>query len=104
LTQARRAGLFDRAAGVVFGSFVGCDAPPNTEATDAAFVLRSFADSIGIPVAAGFPFGHRPCGWSLPFGARARLDARGGIGAPTLTLLQSAVGPREIPGAPPVDP
>jgi muramoyltetrapeptide carboxypeptidase len=52
LTQLEQAGLFDRAAGVVFGTFSGCD----TRELEELFVR--FARRTGKPVASNFPFGH----------------------------------------------
>ena len=52
LTQLEQAGLFDRAAGVVFGSFTGSD-PKELEE-----LFSRFAERTGVPVACGFPFGH----------------------------------------------
>ena len=52
LTQLEQAGLFDRAAGVVFGTFSGCD-PRELEELFVRFARRT-----GKPVAANFPFGH----------------------------------------------
>ncbi|MBR7103581.1 MAG: LD-carboxypeptidase [Lentisphaeria bacterium] len=52
LTQLEQAGLFDRAAGVVFGSFSGSD-PRELEELFCRFAART-----GLPVVCGFPFGH----------------------------------------------
>jgi muramoyltetrapeptide carboxypeptidase len=93
LTQLRHAGFFAKAAGVVFGDFARCNTPGGAEETNLGWVLRDRCRALGIPVALGFPFGHRAKSWSLPFGARARLDAPAGKPA-SLTLLQSAVRTR----------
>jgi muramoyltetrapeptide carboxypeptidase len=52
LTQLEQSGLFEQAAGVVFGSFTGSD-PAELEE-----LFNRFAARIGKPVAAGFPYGH----------------------------------------------
>ena len=52
LTQLEQSGLFDRVAGVVFGTFSGCDLRELEE------LLSRFAARINKPVACGFPFGH----------------------------------------------
>jgi muramoyltetrapeptide carboxypeptidase len=52
LTQLEQNGLFDRAEGVIFGSFSGCD-PKELEE-----LFIRFARRINKPVATGFPFGH----------------------------------------------
>ena len=51
-----------------------------------AFLAERLAP-LGVPVAAGFPFGHVDPSWTLPLGVRARLDADAG----TLALLEPAV-------------
>lgn len=63
------------------------DAPEPVEGTDAMEVIRDRLGGLGIPVAAGFPFGHVDDNWTLPLGVRARLDAD----AATVALLEPAV-------------
>ncbi|MCA8949304.1 MAG: LD-carboxypeptidase, partial [Planctomycetes bacterium] len=46
---------------------------------------------LDVPVACGLPFGHRPGAWTLPFGARARLEAPADGSPATLRLLEPAV-------------
>ncbi|HEU4454917.1 MAG TPA: LD-carboxypeptidase [Longimicrobium sp.] len=88
LTQLRLAGVLDAVAGIALGDFT--DSPG--EGTDGmptdADVLRERLGDLGIPVAAEFPFGHVDDNWTLPMGARARLDADAG----TLEVLEPAVG------------
>ena len=52
LTQLEQAGLFERAAGVVFGSFSGSDPGELQE------LFQRFAARTGLPAVAGFPYGH----------------------------------------------
>jgi muramoyltetrapeptide carboxypeptidase len=85
LTQLRLAGLLGRVAGVAVGAFT--EAGDATGAPSVTDVLEDRLGDLGIPVAAGFPFGHVADNWTLPLGVRARLDA----GAGTLTLLDPAV-------------
>ena len=94
LTQLVQSGFLSKAAGVVFGDFARCNAPGGTEETNLAWVLKDRCRALGVPVATGFPFGHRAKAWSLPFGARARLEAPAAKPA-SLTLLQSAVRVRK---------
>jgi muramoyltetrapeptide carboxypeptidase len=88
LTQLRLAGVFDAVAGVALGAFSetpgdGENGMPTTDE-----VLRDRLESLGVPVAMGFPFGHVDDNWTLPVGALARLDADAG----TLEVLEPAVG------------
>jgi muramoyltetrapeptide carboxypeptidase len=76
------------AAGIVLGAFneipdAGGEHVPLIEE-----VLEDLLGDLGIPVAHGFPFGHVEDNWTLPFGARARLDANAG----TLEVLEAGVG------------
>jgi muramoyltetrapeptide carboxypeptidase len=79
LTQLRLAGVFDRAAAVIFGEMRGCDeAEASTSLgapATARMVIGEFAGTITGPVVIGFPSGHTtgPC-WTLPFGVRCRLS------------------------------
>lgn len=81
LTHLRLAGVFRDIAGVVLGDF---DSAANPE-VDA--VIRDRLGDLGVPVAAGFPFGHVSATWTLPLGVRARLDADQG----SLELLEAAL-------------
>jgi len=96
LAQLRLAGVLERVAGVALGAFSdcpdeGCDGVPLQVA-----VLREYLEPLGVPVAAGFPFGHVADNWTLPLGVRARLDADAG----TLALLESAVAPAGVTSLP----
>ena len=74
LTQLLRAGWFDGVAGLVIGSFTDCGPPEEVEA-----VLLARLVPLGVPMVAGFEFGHTPTMVSVPFGVRAVLDADHGI-------------------------
>jgi muramoyltetrapeptide carboxypeptidase len=90
LTQLIASGFFTGVAGVLLGDFSRCVAPTGTETTDLAWVFEDRLGALGVPVAAGFPFGHRARAWTLPVGVRARLDAQA-PGAATLALLEPCV-------------
>jgi len=76
LTQLRLAGVLDRAAGVVLGSFADCDEPGG--AVSAQSVLTDLLKDFNGPVVRGFPSGHtRDPFVTLPFGVRARVAANG---------------------------
>ncbi len=74
LSQLRLAGVLDRIAGLVLGSFSGAEAP------DA--VLADHLVSLRRPVLAGWPSGHGQPNRPLPLGVMAELD----VAAGTLTL------------------
>lgn len=74
LTQLKYAGIFARAAAVVFGEMRGCDERPG-DTTAQAVIADFFGDFRG-PVLFGFPSGHTtgPT-FTIPFGVRARAQA-----------------------------
>ncbi|MCY3765931.1 MAG: LD-carboxypeptidase [Gemmatimonadetes bacterium] len=82
LTQLRMAGVFDRAAGVVFGQFEGCE-PERDEEGTVDDVLRDFSTSVSVPVFWGLPYGHGEGRRVLPIGLRATVDGSRG----TLTIV-----------------
>ena len=89
LTHMRLAGLLDRVAGVVLGDFHVSNTALASEHAPMQRVLEERLADLEVPVGCAFPFGHRPGSWTLPFGARARLevDAAGA----RLTLLEAGV-------------
>ncbi|MGE5189977.1 MAG: LD-carboxypeptidase, partial [Gemmatimonadota bacterium] len=85
LTQWIQSGRLSRIAGIVAGRI----APVAGETEDD--VRRAFADAgrrLSVPVWYGFPAGHGAMNFALPFGVRARIDARG-----RLFLPESPVAP-----------
>jgi muramoyltetrapeptide carboxypeptidase len=89
LTQLELAGVFQAAAGVVTGDFIGCDEPASSKIASptACEVLRERLGRLGIPVVLGAPIGHGDRNRALPYGTRVELDASAG----TLTALEGAV-------------
>src|SRR5699024_1099977 len=69
LTQLRRAGYFDHAAGVVAGSFTRCG---DSELVDRLLLDR--LGDLGVPILAGANIGHGLAQQPWPIGVRARLD------------------------------
>jgi muramoyltetrapeptide carboxypeptidase len=70
LTQLRLAGVLDRVAGFVLGSFTE-QAAPNA-------LLREMLAGLGKPLLAGWPAGHGTPNQPLPLGLRVVLDATAG--------------------------
>jgi muramoyltetrapeptide carboxypeptidase len=91
LTQLRNAGVFDRAAGLVFGDMRSVDdksrVPFDFTYED---VLTELLGSATIPVITHAPFGHALDQITLPLGATASLEARSG-GTIELALTESPV-------------
>ena len=87
LTQLLTAGVLDGIRGVAVGAF---SETPNAEGADLPEIQAVLLDrlgGLGVPIAYDFPFGHIDESWTLPVGARARLDA----GAGRLELLEPGV-------------
>lgn len=81
LSQLRLAGLLDRFAGVLVGTFDGADD------AELAAVLKDYFGGFKGPVLVGFPVGHTAYNATLPHGGRVELNADAG----TLTLLEPPV-------------
>ena len=76
LTQLRLARKLERTVGVLLGRFKDCEAEkPGTTSDD---VLKEILIKLEVPVIANFPSGHGDENWTLPLGARIRLDADSG--------------------------
>jgi muramoyltetrapeptide carboxypeptidase len=79
LTQLRRSGWFDGAAGVVLGSWADCE--------PAGPVVAEVLGSLGLPILDDLGFGHGQDPITVPLGMLAELDADAG----TLTLERPAL-------------
>lgn len=95
LTHLLRSGWFDGVRGVVLGSWEGC----GDQGTDTAVSVTRRLAHLGVPVVAGFAFGHAAHQLTVPLGLVATLDACAG----TLTMHEPALAGRSLngPGDPP---
>ena len=89
LTQLKRCGVLDEAAGFVIGEITDWQKHVSDPAESLTIeqVWQDIIVPLGKPAIIGFPFGHVANPLTLPLGVRARLDATAG----TLTLLEPAV-------------
>ena len=88
LTQLALAGVFEKAAGVVFGSFTGCGISPDRFGTFSLNdVFEQHLGKTGKPTFAGAMVGHVSEKRTIPIGIAAEIDAESG----TLELLEPAV-------------
>jgi muramoyltetrapeptide carboxypeptidase len=85
LTHLQLAGKLESIAGLVLGSFPGCD--PEREDYTAIDTIREIVSRLDVPVLANFPAGHGDQNWTLSLGVKARLDAQEG----SLIFLEPAV-------------
>lgn len=89
LTHLRQAGVFERLAGLVFGTFMSC---PVVDGVSALDVVRACCADLPFPVAFGLPAGHQGDGpgienLALPLGVSVALDTMRG----RLVALEPAV-------------
>ncbi|HUG02498.1 MAG TPA: LD-carboxypeptidase [Longimicrobiales bacterium] len=85
LEQLAASGALAGVRGLAVGRFT--EIRTETRGRSLAVVLEEFARSLGVPAVTGLPIGHVVDNWTLPLGARARLDADAG----TLEILEPAV-------------
>ncbi len=88
LTQLALAGVFERAAGVVFGGFTNCGVHPEGYGRFSLNdVFRHHLVPLGKPAFSGAMFGHVAQKRTLPLGVEAEIDAEAG----TIRMLEPAV-------------
>lgn len=75
INQLRDSGLFKGAKGVVIGQFYPREEDMDEETQLLANVIKTEAESIGLPTLAGVPIGHHAYNSSLAHGALVELDA-----------------------------
>lgn len=83
LNQLRMARKFDEAAGIVIGDFKNAEPKKREKSLTLDEVFDHYFSGLKIPVVKGFKIGHCEPHFSVPLGAKARLDAE----AKTLTIL-----------------
>ncbi len=85
LTQLAMGGMFDHAAGIVFGRCSDCGVKGPSFSLEE--ILHDRFGALPVPVISGLSFGHIEQKLVLPIGARATLDANAG----TLRIDEAAV-------------
>jgi muramoyltetrapeptide carboxypeptidase len=68
-------GALSACVGIVFGRFTDIPKEFGDEEWTLARVLADAAKRAGVPCVSGAPFGHIDEQWTIPLGARAKLDA-----------------------------
>ncbi len=87
LTQLLAAGKLKDAAGIVLGKFTDCEPRKTRPSFWLREVLIDRLRPLGVPVYSGLPVGHIANQVTLPYGVKARMDAR----AKTLEILEAGV-------------
>jgi muramoyltetrapeptide carboxypeptidase len=85
LTQLRLSRCLEGLRGIVLGRFT--DRPEKPGDRPFRDILLDLVEPLGVPVVTGAPIGHVDHQWTLPLGARARLDGD----SATLEVLEPAV-------------
>lgn len=75
LRQIYLSGALRSCRGIVFGECTDCHESTASGARELDEILTEMAELAGVPCIAGAPIGHIDDQWTLPVGARARLDA-----------------------------
>ncbi len=92
LTQLRLSGALDGIGGLVYGQFTACAPRESSLSPDILEqVLQDHGERIGVPVIAGFPYGHESLFQPLPVGVRARITTD----PPGLILIEGVGSPAE---------
>ncbi len=90
LTQLINAGLLQKASGLAFGIFKGCNNSSKSIAPN-SFSLREVIEErikpLNIPAVYGLSFGHNKNNFTIPIGIKAQMDAD----KMTIELLEMAV-------------
>lgn len=71
LTQLKLSGVLKGCRGILFGQFTSCLEPDGRDLW--TWVLKKWANEIGIPVYSGIPSGHEIQQWPLSFGTLAEV-------------------------------
>jgi muramoyltetrapeptide carboxypeptidase len=75
LRQIYLSGALRSCRGIVFGECTDCPESSASGARELDEILTEMAELVDVPCIAGAPIGHIDDQWTLPVGARARLDA-----------------------------
>jgi muramoyltetrapeptide carboxypeptidase len=86
LNYFRLLGLFERAAGIIFGQFTDMKDTGRPFGFTLEEIIATHTADLNIPIITGAPFGHIGMFPTFPIGARVMVDA--GQGIPTVTLVK----------------
>lgn len=75
LRQIYLSGALERCRGIVFGECTDCQESSASGSRELDEILTEIAELADVPCITGAPIGHIDDQWTLPVGARARLDA-----------------------------
>jgi len=87
MTQLRQAWKLEDAAGIAMGVFADCEADEDDLSLTLWETVKDRTENLGIPVVYGLSFGHIANQFTLPVGAKSRLD----VEARSLTIMEAVV-------------
>ncbi len=92
LNQLRLAGILSQVSGIILGQFKDCFTGSRKACSlTLAQIVKDLARNLGIPIVAGFPYGHFKRRYVLPLGVSAVLDTS----VPELHLTEAALQSRD---------
>jgi len=72
--QLRLAGMFDDAKAILLGKFTNCDTDPDAATLTLGQIFDHYFRKLKVPVLTDLPFGHENPMWTIPFGAKLRVE------------------------------
>jgi len=77
LAQLKQAGVFEKISGLILGDFIDCiDNNPDRTSFTLKEILQDYFGHVSFPVIFNFPYGHGMKKFSMPNGARAKLNTK----------------------------
>ena len=77
LAQLRAIGALDSAKAILLGQFTDCNPQKDQPSLSLPEVFTDYFGKLSIPVLMNLPFGHVPRQWTVPLGAKTRIDKNG---------------------------
>lgn len=77
LGQLRASGELRKIGGVMLGQFGGCEPEEGKPSLTLDEVFNDYFGELGVPVVSNLPSGHVQRQWTIPYGAKYRIDTSG---------------------------
>ncbi|MFI5263593.1 MAG: LD-carboxypeptidase [Candidatus Kapaibacterium sp.] len=76
LAQLRAMGALDSAKAILLGQFTDCNPQKDKPSLTLSQVFTDYFGKLSIPVLMNLPFGHIPRQWTVPLGAKMRVEGK----------------------------
>ncbi len=76
LAQLKAAGILDMAKAILLGQFTECDSEKEKPSLSTEQVFKDFFSKLNIPILLNLPFGHIPRQWTVPLGAKMKIETK----------------------------